>query len=711
MSRRRPAANRPPRHAAAGRRSAAPGSRGRSAGRLVVLIATVAVVGGGLAAWGVWWQARSQPPGRGRGCNVVLITFDTARADHFGCYGCPAAPTPNVDRLAATGTRFAQCTSAVPSTLASHATILTGAYPYVHGVRHNVGYRLAESNVTLAEVLRREGYGTAAFVAAYVVNRDTGLDQGFETYDDAGERHERRADEVCDRALDWLRQHTERKFFLWLHFFDPHFPYEPPEPFRSQYAQPYDGEIAFADAQVGRLMDALRRAGLEERTLVVVTADHGEGLGQHDEKTHIFFVYDTTMSVPLILHGPGIVPAGTVVPQQMRTADIAPTILAYLGLAPDAALPSAQGKSLIPHIQRAHDVQDLPAYGETLGGQIALGTAALRCLRTGGWKYIHAPRPELYNVRLDPGETRNLAAEAPQRVAAMRAQLRTLLADAPSAMSPQDATAYPDERSLARLQGLGYVGGGPDAATEAAEELDCFDATDRDPKDHAADFAAVGQAMHLLQIGQPAAAEAIYAELRRRLPNVVELGLQHARAVFLQGRFEDAIGIYRALLRKHADNARVHYGLAKLLGRTGRQAEAIEHFVVAVRLDPANPVAHYDLGVALDKAGRRSEALECYRAALAARPAYVDARVNLAVGLAAAGRTDEALAQYDAALRTAPGDATIHYNRGNVLLRAGRLAEAIAAYQEALRLKPDFAAAREALRFARRQQANRGTPP
>lgn len=652
---------------------------------------------GGLAVWCVSW---SRPEGRGSGFNVVLITLDTTRADHLGCYGHPDDPTPNIDRLAADGTRFAQCTSAAPSTLPSHATILTAAYPYVHGVRHNVGYRLTEANATLAEALKPAGYRTAAYVGAFVVNRDTGLDQGFDTYDDPGRRHERPADEVCDGAIDWIRRQANEKFFLWAHFFDPHYPYDPPEPFRSSCPDPYQGEIVFADQQVGRLLEELHRLGLEEKTLVVLTADHGEGLGQHAEQTHLYFVYDTTMSVPLIFCCPGQIPRGSVVPTQVRNVDIAPTVLAFLGLPTESALPDAQGTSLVMRMLGEADQSDLAAYGETLAGRIVLGTSALRCLRTGGWKYIHAPRPELYDIRQDPGETNNLVAREAQRAAAMRERLREIIAASPEPAAADDASVRLDQATLDRLQGLGYAGGSSAAPFSALNEVDRFDPVGEDPKDHATDFAAVGRAMDLLQNGRYADAEAIYRRLLSAFPDTAELGMQLARSVFLQNRFEEAIALHRNLLKSHPDSARVHYGLGKLLDRIGRRPEAIGHFAAAVRFDPDYPEAHYDLGVALSREGRSVEALDCFREAIRARPTYVDARINLGAGLAAAGKLDEAIEQYGQALRLAPDDALIHHNLGNALLRKGKPAGAISAYQEALRLKPDFPAARQALRLA-----------
>ncbi|UCG17022.1 MAG: sulfatase-like hydrolase/transferase [Phycisphaerales bacterium] len=686
--------------------AAAPRARRRTFAIGIVAVVAAAIVGSA-----VWRVSHPRPGGSGPGFNVLLITLDTTRADYLGCYGHPGSHTPNIDRLASEGTIFTQCTAAAPSTLPSHTTIMTATYPHVHGVRHNVGYRVGQANLTLTEVLKRAGYRTGAYVAALVVNRDTGLAQGFETYDDAGMRHERRADEVCNGAIGWLRRQANDKFFLWVHFFDPHAPYRPPEPFRTRYQDPYVGEIAFVDKQVGRLLKELSRSGLERKTLVVLTSDHGEGLGQHGEDTHLYFVYDTTMSVPLIFRCPGQIPPGCVVRAQVRNVDIGPTILAFLGMRIESALPDAQGTSLVAHMLSERGGPDLPAYGETLAGQIILGTAALRCLRADGWKCIHAPRPELYDIRRDPSEQNNLAASEPDRLEAMRDQLREILDASPKPLGAGGSAARLDQNTLDQLESLGYVGGDARAVGPAGPELDRFAPVGNDPKDHKEDFLAIGQATEHLQTGRFAEAETVYRRLVSGFPDSANLQMHLARSVFLQGKFEPAIALYRSLLERHPGNARAHYGLGKLLGRVGRRSEAIEQFTLAVRLDPEYAEAHYDLGVALRKDGRGDEAVDCFRRAVQVRPTYVDARVNLGVELAARGKLDEAIEQYRQALRRVPDDAAIHFNLGNALARTGDRPGAIQAYREALRLNPNFAAARRALDLVEQEPGAGESPP
>lgn len=662
--------------------------------RRVVLIGLSAVVGLAIVVWAVWQGFASRPRCQAQGFSILLVTLDTTRADFLGCYGHPGSHTPNIDRLAAEGTMFTQCTASAPATLPSHASIMTAMHPYVHGARDNVGYRLVDQNTTLAESLRTSDYRTGAFVSAFVVNRQTGLDQGFDKYGDAGSRPERRGNEVCGEAIQWLRGCDKEKFFLWVHFFDPHYPYEPPEPHRTRYRDAYQGEIAFVDQEVGRLLDALRSFGLEDRTLVVLTADHGEGLGQHDEPTHLFFLYDTTLSVPLLFWAPSQIPAGRRVDAQIRTIDIAPTILDMVGTQP---LPMAQGTSLRPLILGETDDLQLAAYAETIGGQRLLGTSMLRCLRSDGWKYIHAPRPELFDLSRDPGERFNIAAAQPSRVAAFRECLRELIVDAPTTVGLDDARVDLDAEALDRLESLGYTGRAVDLDSTPVDELDLFEPTGDDPKDHAEDFVKTSQAERFLKIGQNQQAEAIFGELVTDFPEVIHLREKLARSIFFQGRLDESIAIYEELVESHPARADLRCGLGKLLDHAGRHEEAIAQFAAAVAIDPESPKMHYDLGIALRAGGRHSEALDCFRQALRIKPTYLRAQVNLATELSALGRYSEAVEYLGAAVQKAPGDAFIHFKLGEALLGADRREEAVRSFKESLRLNPHDTAVRNVL--------------
>ncbi len=667
------------------------------------------LVAAGLA---VWHRMPPQAEGRGAGFNVLLITLDTTRADHLACYGHPEIATPNIDALARQGTMFTQCTAPAPITLPSHASIMTGTYPYVHGVRENAQFQLSESNVTLAELLKTAGYSTAAHTAAYVVNRDYGLAQGFDTYLDARRRVERKADEVCDGTIKWLRANTAKQFFVWTHFFDPHRPYEPPHPFNRQYDDPYVGEIAFVDQQVGRLINELRRLGLERKTLVVLTADHGEGRGQHGEDTHLYFVYDTTMHVPLIFHCPGVIPGGRVVPAQVRLIDVTPTVLAFLGR---PAKTDAQGVSLLGLISGRTDDLGLAAYGESLGGFLVMGLSPLRCLRVDKWKYIHAPTPELYQIREDPGETRNLAEAEPVRLADMRDELETLIAEAPPSPSLDEAMRTPSGDEIRKLMTMGYVAGssrGGQTENLLASELDLFEPVGPDPKDHVESIVIEEKATYALIHEDFSQAEALLRRLRKVFPHSPGVGDRLARALFLQGRDAEAIAVYKEITAEHPDFSGAYYGIGKLLSRGGKIDEAIPHFRKAIELDPTYAEAHYDLGVSLARQGMIDEAIEHYRTAVRLRPTYVNALVNLAIALGGKGELDEAVLLYERALRLEPADPTIYYNLGNARLRQGNLAEAALRYEEALRLRPDFALARNSLHAVRQKLAEqRGASP
>jgi len=492
------------------------------------------------------------PPARPR-LNVLLITVDTLRADHLSCYGYRAMQTANLDRLAAEGTRFADCVTSVPITLPSHASIMTGTYPYVHGCRVNGEQPLHEANLTLAEILRAAGYTTHAEIAAFVLNARFGLDQGFDSYRDvppptpdavAAGRAERPADEVCESTIAWLRDHAAQPFFVWVHLFDPHFPYAPPQPFRRGGLHPYDGEIAFVDEQVGRLVAALDALGLRDKTLVVLTADHGEGLWEHGEELHTVFVYDTTLAVPLIFRCPGLIPPGRTVTSQVRTIDIAPTILELLGL---PAKQDAQGVSLAPLIlNRGKAPRQLAAYGESMEPQVRFGYSALRCLRAGGWKYIHAPKPELYHIREDPGETDNLAEQYPERLQAMRERLRELIAQAPAPPWTRPSRSRLDRESARRLQSLGYLTGTGSATRDHAgtTELARFEPSGPDPKDRIEAIQWMHESTKGLRTGDLEAAMAAYRKALEADPKLAAARYLLGQALQAQGKLNEALEQY-----------------------------------------------------------------------------------------------------------------------------------------------------------------------
>ena len=391
--------------------------------------------------------------------NVLFLTLDTTRADKLGCYGEPQRVTPNLDRLAAEGVRFDQVMAPVPLTLPAHATIFTSVIPPAHGVRDNGGYTLDTRHPTLATVLRqRGGWATAAFVAAFVLDSKWGLDQGFDTYVDDFDLSKyrsvslgdvsRTAGDVVDQALPWLDRHATERFFAWLHFYDPHSPYEAPEPYRTRFVQrPYLGEVAYMDAQIGRVLTWLDERGLSDRTIVVALGDHGESLNEHGEGTHGLFVYDATLRVPLIIRSPYDRLRGRTVESVVRSEDVMPTVLDLVRVDSPRGI---HGQSLAPLM--GGDVADLnlDGYAETLYPRFHYGWSELRALRAGRFKYIEAPRPELYDIAQDPLETKNLYGERRALADRMAAQLRSLEASVTSAqpaeqpaIDPRPANGWP----------------------------------------------------------------------------------------------------------------------------------------------------------------------------------------------------------------------------------------------------------------------------
>ncbi|HWX24082.1 MAG TPA: sulfatase, partial [Vicinamibacteria bacterium] len=350
--------------------------------------------------------------------NLLFVTIDTLRADHVGAWGYAGAATPALDGLAARGVRFAHAETAVPLTGPSHSTIFTGLYPPLHGVRDNVIFTLDERHPTLAVLLKRRGYRTAAFVAAYPVAKAFGFGQGFDEYHEnfheipiPGQGAERPGNEVADQAIGWLQREAPGPFFAWVHFYDPHAPYTPPSPYRERFAgRLYDGEIAFADAQLGRVLDTLKATGQEKNTAVVVMADHGESLGDHDEQTHAILIYESTLHIPLIFAGRGV-PRGRVVSDRVGTVDVLPTVLGLLGVpAPDGL----SGRDLRPALE-GHSLRPQPLYAESLFGRLNCRWSSLRALTLEDWKLIQGGGTEVFDLAHDPQETRDLSAAEPER--------------------------------------------------------------------------------------------------------------------------------------------------------------------------------------------------------------------------------------------------------------------------------------------------------
>ena len=643
MSRSRP--RKPPTERAT---SAPPGSR---RGRFALGLVVIALVA---AAAGLVWRQRTAAPAARPALNVLLVTLDTTRADRLGSYGHAAARTRHLDRLAAEGVRFETAIAPAPITLPSHSSLLTGLYPFEHGVRNNGNFYLAERFETLATRLKARGYHTGAFVSSFILDRRYGLDRGFDVYDDRMEgeyaqvvtlQAERRGDRTAlalGRFIDERAKQPEAPFFAWLHLYDPHEPYRPPLPFRDLFAKdPYDGEIAFTDAIVASVLDRLRLAGLIDRTLVVVTGDHGESLGEHGESTHSMFLYEGAIRVPLVFWRPGLVPAGRVVADPVRLVDVAPTLLELIG-APALVAPHA--RSLVPLFEGRGGGAPAPAYSETLLPKFYMNWAPLRSLRDGRYKLIDAPRPELYDLATDPGESKNLYGERSQTAQALRAGLERLAASG-DAMSLQSL----DREAMEKLAALGYIGAGAEtgAATESASLAD--------PKDFIALFDR----------------------------------LRQANSAVRERRFDEAIPILRKVLAEDPRNAFATLVLGSAYMGMARSRDAITQFRRYVELVPTSSYAHQWMAICHLRLGEREAALREAEAALALDPKFTDARVLKAGVLAARGEHDLAVRVLREAIATDAAKPMIRLDLAKILAEAGRTQEARGEFETLLRLEPD----------------------
>lgn len=581
-----------------------------------------------LCAAGVGCDAteRGAAPSAGRP-SVIVITLDTVRADALGAYGQKLPVSSHIDALAAEGLLFEQVVSSAPSTFPSHASLFTGQQPYAHGVRSNVGYQFAEDNETLAERLSAAGYRTAAEVAAPVLARGRGLAQGFDEYRDPDSlesvveklahqrkvpRHnDRSAADITDRGIDFVRRNADTPFFLWLHYFDAHRPWKPEEPQRSRFAKsPYHAEIAGIDAQIGRLRSEIEALGLRDRILVVVTADHGEGLGQHGEDTHSFFVYDSTIRIPLIFWGAEVVPRGRRSAALVRSVDVAPTLLDLLGL---PALSRAQGVSLLPLFADPARDPGLVGYGESVEPLTSFGSSVLRFVRKDRWKYIHKIDPALYDVTNDPEERHDLAARHPERVRELEQELRRLVESAPP--KPADAEAKMDPATLAQLEALGYLGSA--AAGGLEDEVAALELRGPDPDTRARDVVAVSKGHGALYSEDLERAERLFRRVVENNPGTTFALDGLIKVSLAQENDEQSIALLRQSIELGSPSSDQHrVTLGGLFAKRGEWKEAEAQWVEALAADSCLSVARLLLSESL----RERKAYAEQRALLEAAP-------------------------------------------------------------------------------------------
>jgi len=581
---------------------------------------------------------RGPDPGDLAGWNVLLITIDTLRADHVGFAGYGRAETPVLDALAEGGVVFEGAVSSAPVTLPSHATILTGLYPPRHGALDNGFYQLPDDVPTLAEFLRRAGYVTGAVVGAYVLHGQYGLDSGFDFYDDRfrqprrgtqGHR-ERRAARVVDSATRWLDAlPAGEPFFLWTHFYDPHAPYEPPGRFRTRFAtQPYDGEIAYTDEQIGMLLDHLRERGLRERTVVAVLSDHGEALGDGGETTHGLLLRGSTLRVPFVLSAPGGLPAGRRVAGTVSGADFVPTILELLGVESGERF---DGTSLLAGI-RTGRVEDRVAYSETRLPQDMHGWSMLAGVRTDAWAWVRAPRPELYDLAADPGETTSLHESKTAVASRLDARVEAVLS---GAHDVAERKSLPPEE-VEGLRALGYVfGSEPPKATNA------------DPKDMLEEWMLVNSLRARLE-SEPEVVASEIRKILRRDPGNIEARTLLGQALVASGDLEGGLRELGSLFDAGLSRGPAAVQFARNLAEAGRPEEAEALLRALMRADPEFAEYAFNLGVLLEQDGRPEDAVEAYEEALRRNPDAVHVLANLGAALS---RTSEDPADRERALR------------------------------------------------------------
>jgi len=660
--------------------------------------------------------------------NVLLITLDTTRADHLGCYGYSAAQTPNLDVLARDAALFESCITPTAYTLPSHSSIMTGLYPPSHGVRINGEAALSDSNTTLAERLAAKGYRTGAFVGAFVLDGRWGLSQGFQNYDDHFKigadqrldlaRVQRPGNEVVDVALKWLDQPSTQPFFAWVHLYDAHGPYEPPEPFRSRLKSPYDGEISFADSQVGRLLDWLKTRQ-KSNTIVIIVGDHGEGLGSHGESEHGYYIYDYAVHVPLIVKIPGT--AAIRVPAQVRTIDITPTVL---DLVAGETPKELQGASLLP-LLRGQNEPARYAYSESMATKLQYGWAALYGLRSNEFKFIQAPRSELYDLKNDPDENLNRLDSVRRAALKLRDELARIRSES-ERRAPKKEEANIDQETMRKLASLGYLGGGSSSAATDDSGL-------ADPKDKLHLFDSVGfaaaliskseyqKAVEVLQIvlrddpnipqaqlllvssyrntGHTAEAKKILDQYLKRDPSNMPALIVMAEILEQEGRADDVLAICRQALAKDSRNARAYEVMADVYMGRNDHRDALPLLRKVIEIQPKLTRSKNNLAAALVGVGELGEAEHLLESITQQYPKFPLAHYHLGLLRERQGRLADARVAYETEVKNHPKSIAARFNLGNVLLRLGNAAEA----EEQMRvlIKEDPAGPRAYLLLAR----------
>jgi len=639
---------------------------------ILLMIATVAV-----AIW-IFLRPHAQDIG-----NIVLISIDTCRSDYLSCYGYPKQITPNIDHVADEGVLFENTISTAPITLPAHCTIMTGTIPPHHGVRNNIGYQLNQSHQTLAEILSAEGYRTAAIVSAFVLDSEFGMAQGFETYNDCfvDIRHalsgdERIGEETTRFAIEWLDEHQSDKFFLFLHYYDPHDDYEAPEPFATEYADnPYAGEIAYTDHCIGKVINRIKEAGLYDSSLIIITGDHGEMLGEHGELTHTYFVYQSAVKVPLIFKLPGQTESRRISPC-VGLVDILPTICGILGINKPEKI---QGRDLSPHLKGSLLDKNRSLYSESIV-PTRYGANALMALTTDRYKYIQSIRPELYDIVRDPNEQNNLFEQQSEHGAAFEHQLQQVLEQALAKNTAGNWMGL-TAQDLYRLESLGYVGGTNDQRL--------FDQSQDDAKDLINIHVSFKQALIYEHRGQYEQCKQILRKLSLERPTFPETFGKLAKIAFQEQKFQEALEPFYALIKLNPNDSDAEANLGITLANLGRLDDAIIHLNKAIQIDPTNSPAHHSLASLLQKQGKPDQAIVHYNKAIELGLRTAQVYYDLGGLWSAKGDLNKALSYYFKSLQVNPRDEKVHNRVAAIYFRQRKWNDAVKYYEQSLKIKPD----------------------
>jgi arylsulfatase A-like enzyme/Tfp pilus assembly protein PilF len=625
---------------------------------------------------------------QGRDFNVIVITLDTTRADHLPSYGCRDLATPTLDAFAARGVRFEKCFAQTPLTLPSHTTLFTGTLPLFHGIRDNGGFFVPEKLKTMAELFKDKGYETGAFIAAYVLDSKWGLNQGFDTYFDKFDLGkfkrislgtvQRPANEILDAALPWLESRKDKRFFAWLHLYDPHSPYEPPPPYDKLYAaHPYLGEIAFADSQIQRLWQFLDSNGLLEKTFIVFAGDHGESLGEHEEQSHGFFIYQASIHVPLIIVTPFPEVQGVVSPEVATLSDVLPTVCDMAGL----TVPSeVQGKSLLPAFFGRRRKDTPLAYSETYYPRFHFGWSDLKCVQDDRYKLILAPVPELYDVVADPREEKNLVYLEKKAYERLNAGAEALIAGASRNAYETDYSKV-DEETREKLSALGYIGSFTDPAKLAGKKL-------ANPKEKIGVFNQLSQAREMGMNGKAEEAIRIIKGIIASDPDIVDAYFSVGNVLFQERRYEEAIGYFTQVLGRKPDDSFAAINIALSYEGMEKYDEAERFLLGYIAKGFVDAQFYFMLGNMNFIQKKYDQAIPYFEKCLSSNADSAGSYNMLAAVYIVKDDLERAEQNLSQALRINPRLSTVHYNWAQVAEKRGRLAEAEAEYLKELEISP-----------------------